>query len=261
MHPIKILKGHPTSFPEVNAVLEVLLTQIQAILGDYFTGMYLHGSLANGDFNPGRSDIDFLVVTTGEIPEKVLITLFRMHADITASGIKWADRLEGSYIPLQALYRYDPQVANHPALRINGSFGIDHHASDWIIQRYIIRENGIVMAGPPLKTLIDVVHPDELRRSSWGILHEWWLPMLDDPRRLHSSEYQAYAVLTMCRVLYTLHFGQVASKTVAARWAQETFSGQWDALIEQALAWQHGIQLDKIEETRKMIRFALELSG
>ena len=37
-----------------------------------------------------------------------------------------------------------------------------------------------------------------------------------------SQGYQAYAILSMCRVLYTLEFGTVVSKPAAARWAQGT---------------------------------------
>jgi hypothetical protein len=44
------------------------------------------------------------------------------------------------------------------------------------------------------------------------------------------SEYQAYAILTMCRALYTLQHGTVVSKSVAARWAQEVLGERWAAL-------------------------------
>ncbi len=36
----------PTPYLEVNAVLNELLPDVQAILGDRFIGMYLYGSLA-----------------------------------------------------------------------------------------------------------------------------------------------------------------------------------------------------------------------
>jgi streptomycin 3"-adenylyltransferase len=48
--------------PEITAVLHMLLSNVQSILADRLIGMYVHGSLACGDFNPQRSDIDFLVV-------------------------------------------------------------------------------------------------------------------------------------------------------------------------------------------------------
>ena len=41
----------PTPYPEVNAILNVLLADVRAILGDQFVGFYLYGSLASGDFD------------------------------------------------------------------------------------------------------------------------------------------------------------------------------------------------------------------
>jgi len=223
-----------------------------------FTGMYLGGSLASGDFDPQRSNIDFVVVTAGELPDEMLSALEALHVRIAASGSKWAKRLEGSYIPQHALRRYDPAHARHPALSVDGSFGVDGHGSDWVIQRHIMREQGVVVAGPASQALIDPVQPNDLRRAALGILREWWAPQLHDPARLHSSEYQAYAILTMCRALYTLQYGTVVSKPVASRWAQEALGERWAALIERALAWRHDAQLDNLNETLDFIRYTLE---
>ncbi len=248
----------PTPYPDVNAVLHGLLSGVQSILGDHFIGMYVYGSLASGDFNPQSSDIDFLIVTTDELPDEMLPALEAMHARITASGLKWATRLEGDYIPQSALRRYDPAQAWYPHLGMDGHFDVEHHGSDGVIQRLMIREQGVALAGSAPQALIDPVQPDDLRRAALGILLEWWAPMLHDPARLHSSEYQAYAILTMCRALYTLQYSTVVSKSLAARWAQEALGERWAALIQQALAWRHGTQLDDLNETLDFIRYTLE---
>jgi len=250
----------PTPYPDVNTVLRLLLSRVQAALGDYFIGMYVHGSAASGDLDPQRSDIDFLVVTADVLPEEMLPVLEAMHARITASGLNWTPKLEGSYIPQQALRRYDANHAHHPALRMDGSFDVDEHGSDWVIQRHVIREKGIVVAGPAPQTLIDPVQPNELRRAVLGTLREWWKPQLHDRSRLQDPEYQAYAVLTMCRALYTLQHGTVVSKAVAARWTQEELGERWAALIERALAWPQGAQSDEMDETLDLIRYTLELA-
>ncbi len=164
---------NPTPYPDVNAVLRVLLSRVQTVLGDYFIGMYVHGSTASGDLDPERSDIDFVVVTADELPDEMLPALAAMHARIAASGLKWAAKLEGSYIPQQALRRFDTTHAQYPALRVDGSFGVDQHGSDWVIQRHIIREKGVVVTGPAPQTLIDPVQPNELRRAVLGTLREW----------------------------------------------------------------------------------------
>jgi hypothetical protein len=108
--------------------------------------------------------------------------------------------------------------------------------------------------------MIDPVAPQDLRRAVLGYLREWWAPMLKDPARLRSREYQAYAVLTMCRALYTLEHGTVVTKDAAARWAQETLDPRWTALIERALAWPRGAQADQLNETLDLIRYTLRRS-
>ena len=46
----------PTLYPDVNEILNVLFSSVKEILGDQFVGMYLYGSLANGDFDSGGID-------------------------------------------------------------------------------------------------------------------------------------------------------------------------------------------------------------
>lgn len=249
---------NPTPYPDVNAVLHRLLSSVQGILGDCFVGMYVQGSLAGGDFDPQRSDIDFVVVSAAELSDETFRALEGMHAHMRASGRPWAARLEGLYIPQHALRRYDPAHARHPWLGMDGHFAVEQLGSDWVIQCHVLREQGVALAGPAPCALIDPILPDDLRRAQRATLQEWWAPQLHDPTRLRSSEYQAYAVLTMCRALYTLQHGTVVSKPVAARWAQQTLGERWAALIGRALAWPSGLQADELDETLGLLRYTLE---
>ena len=257
--PPMTAQANPTPYPDINAVLHLLLTSVQAALGDHFVGMYLHGSLASGDFDPQRSDIDFVVVTAGALPSALIPALAALHTRMIDSGMQWATKLEGTYFPQQALRRYAPSDALYPSLN-EGSFYMGGHGSDWVIQSHILREQGIVLAGPAQRSLIDPVAPDDLRRAMRELLREWWAPMLHDTARLRSNEYQAYVILTMCRALYTLETGAVVSKPVAARWAQAALGARRAALIERALAWRPGMPLDMLAETLGMIQHTLERS-
>ena len=248
---------HPTPYPDVNAALNVLLSSVQTILGDHFVGMYLYGSLASGDFNPETSDIDFLVVTADEIPDEMVRDLEAMHTRLMSSDLKWAIKLEGAYIPQHAIRRHGPNNLPRPCIN-EGSFYLAPQESDWVIQRHIIREQGVVLAGPTPRTLIDPVEPKDIWWAVLAFLKEWWAPMLEESGRLHSSEYQAYAIVTMCRVLYTLEHGTIVSKPVSARWVQEALGEDWAGLIEQALAWRHDEQLDKFNEAVDFIRYTVE---
>lgn len=253
----------PTPYPDVNEILKLLLISVQRVLGNQLVGMYLYGSLSSGDFNPKSSDIDFLVVTTSTLSDKAIAELRSMHERIWKSGLKWASKLEGSYIPKRDIRRHDPRSAPCPTVN-EGEFYLDQRGSDWIIQRYVIREQGIVLAGPDPKLLIDPVGPEDIRRAVKGVLQEWWFPMLEDPSWLknHGSEYHAFAILTMCRALYALDYGAIVSKPRAARWAQRDLGDRWGRVIERALAQPVGSEdsnlynesLALIGFTRDMVR-------
>ena len=50
----------PTAYPELNEVLQEMVTSLQAILGDHLLAIYLQGSFAAGGWDED-SDVDFLV--------------------------------------------------------------------------------------------------------------------------------------------------------------------------------------------------------
>jgi predicted nucleotidyltransferase len=249
----------PTTNPDVNAVLSLLLSNVRSILRERFVGLYLYGSLASGDFEPHSSDIDFVVVTTDSLPDEIITALKEMHAHLIASGLKWAAKLEGSYITRSALRRYNSTDGPFPCVN-EGEFYLAHHESHWIIQRHILREQGVVIAGPKPTALIDPVERNDIQQAILGFLHEWWSPMLAKPARLQSTEYQAYAVLTMCRALYTLETGTNASKPAAAHWAQITLGEPWSELIHWALTWQTEPPLNRMNETLDFIKYILDRS-
>jgi len=253
----------PTAYREVNEILDLLLTGVQEILKSQFVGMYLYGSLSTGDFNPESSDIDFLVVTTGTLSNKIIAELESMHQRIWKSGQTWASRLEGSYIPKREIRRHDPRNAPCPTVN-EGKFFLDKRGSDWIIQRHVIREQGVILAGPDPKTLIDPVNPKEIRSAVKGVLNEWWFPMLEDPTwlREHGSEYHAFAILTMCRALYTLEKGTIVSKQTAARWVQGKLGESWSQVIEEAIhAQKHGAEASGLfNNALQLIRITREMA-
>ena len=225
-------------------------------LGEHFTGLYLYGSLADGDFDPARSDIDFVVVTEDELPNETIQALEAMHSRLWATGEKWYKKLEGSYIIRTALRRYNPADGPFPCVN-EGRFYLARHESDWILQRVLLRKYRATVAGPDIRPMIDPVSSEEIQGAVNGYIQEWWRPMLDNPERLHDRHYQAYAALSMCRASYTLQSGRVASKTESARWAQQTLGERWTGLIERALAWPQGEQADEFSETLAFMQFVL----
>jgi hypothetical protein len=74
---------------------------------------------------------------------------------------------------------------------------------------------------------------------------------------------QAYAILTLCRALYAIHYGEQVSKKRAASWVQEQFP-QWTGLIQNAFIWRSDpAKYEKVNpetmmpETLRFIEFAV----
>ncbi len=253
----------PTPYPEVNEVLNLLHSNAKEVLGEQFIGMYLYGSLSSGDFNPATSDIDFLFVTKDSLSEETTSKLKSMHKEAWATNHKRAGELEGAYIPKDLIRKHDPNGAPCPMIS-EGEFYIDQRGSDWIIQRHVVREYGVVIEGPDPKTLIDFVTPEDIRGSVMGVLNEWWFPMLDEPLWLrdHEAVYRSFAVITMCRVLHALAHGTVTSKPKATQWARRKLDEPWKQLIDKAVAVSNHEEGDvPLDETLGFIRFVKEHIG
>jgi len=250
----------PTPYRDVNEVLNLLLSKAKEILREQFIGMYLYGSLSSGDFNPETSDIDFLFVTAGRLSDEAIGKLGAMHDRIWGTGLKWAAKLEGAYVPRALIRRHNPNGASCPVIN-EGKFYVSGLGSDWIIQRHVVREHGTIVEGPDPRTLIDPVGPDDIRSSILGVLHEWWFPMLDDPAWLcdHEDGDRAFAVITMCRVLHALEEGTIVSKPKAVQWAHARLDEPWKKLIDKAMAVsQHQEQGMNLDETLDFIQFTME---
>lgn len=267
--------NHPIPYPEVNTILHELFAGVQSILGDHFIGMYLFGSLATGDFDQD-SDVDYVVVTDDVLSNELVSALQDMHVRIATIDSWCATQLEGSYVPQGALRRYDPVRALHlhidrgrgerlKMMRIENELLSRAWWGGWVLLRDMLREKGITLAGPAPRTLIDPVSPEELRQAALAVLQGWAAQILDTPAEIDSRGYQSYTVLTLCRILYTLQNGSVASKPVAARWAQETLDPRWIPLIERAwLGRQKGgvkAEPHDVNETLEFIRYTFASSA
>ena len=102
-----------------------------------------------------------------------------------------------------------------------------------------MRERGVTLAGPSPHTLIDPIAPQVLQRTVADTVDAWAIPKLHQPELLRTRGSQAYVVLTLCRMLYTLATGQIVTKRVAATWALATLEARWRLLIERAWVGRH----------------------
>jgi hypothetical protein len=103
------------------------------------------------------------------------------------------------------------------------------------VMRWTLREHGVALLGPVPKEFIDPVTSTQLRHEMQGVLAEWADYLRTEPEQLGNAWLQPHAVLSHCRILYTLDHGVVASKRVAGLWARDTVDAEWSSLIQRAL--------------------------
>jgi len=250
-----------TLYPEVNTGAQELLRGISAVLGAQFVGMYLLRSLALGDFHPESSDLDLLIVTTAALADETVAALRELHQRVDHTTSPWARRIDAVYLPQGALREPVPTADRFPTVEWQGPLALEPLEPGWPIQRYTLREHGVVVSGPEPRSLLDCVHPDELRQASMGIVEEWQARAQRDPSWvawLQAPSNHAFVTLTLCRLLYTLHTGSVASKPAAARWVEGTLPGRWSDLIRRATSEEHTTEVvadDELHETLAFLEY------
>ncbi|WP_246580699.1 aminoglycoside adenylyltransferase domain-containing protein [Deinococcus aestuarii] len=243
---------------EVGALLDRLGADIRHALGDRLVGLYLYGSLVAGDFDPERSDVDLLAVLSSEVGEEDVEELNRMHARLVEDFPAWNDRIEVDYLPLAALrtFRTEPGVMirispGEPLHLLNAG---PHYLVNW----YLARQSGVTLFGPPPGEVIPEITRAEFVAGIRGHVGAWpgWVT------EMHHPGGQAYAVLTLCRALYTTTHGEQLSKRRAGLWAQERLP-EWSSLIGWALDWWYGggLQTPDQDHFAQTARFVEDVAG
>lgn len=100
---------------------------------------------------------------------------------------------------------------------------------------------GVTLIGPAPETLLPPI-TDEMFFAALVREVEYLRAEIMNPASEWRSRrfYRAYAVLTLCRILYSYRRGQVVSKPHAARWALRTVPTRWHPLIRAAVASDRG---------------------
>lgn len=236
MSIVHINNQQPTPYHDLNRVLHELVTAVGGILGEDFVGAYLQGSFAVGDFDL-HSDVDFLVVMRQELSLPQVEALRGVHGRVYAMNSRWAKHLEGSYFPAETL-RAAPRAGEALWYIDNGSRVLERsdHCNTLVV-RSVLREQGVTLAGPAPETLLDQVPREALRREIYTTMQERGQEILQAPDRVNNRFYQAYTVLSYCRMLHDLHRGQIGSKLAGAEWViYQGLAREWDGLIERSWA-------------------------
>lgn len=246
----------PEQLPAVGELLDELRLRLLGELGENLVGLYLYGSLALGDFDPERSDLDLLAALTREVGEQELPALRALHAEFVRKHPDWDDRVEVAYVSTSGLRTFKSQASAVAIVSPGEPLHLKEVGREWLIDYHVVREHGMTLLGPPPHTLIDDISRDEFTTAVREHLESWREPLPLRP----TLRLQRYAVLTMCRGLYALRHGRQTSKLQAALWVQREFP-EWAPVIERALAWTKDAPAPATEtdrhDTARFVEFAL----
>ncbi len=223
----------PTVFPELNELLAELVHRVESALGENLVGAYLVGgfALGGGDL---QSDCDFVVVTEERVTTEQERELREFHAEIPTRSGHWPHDLEGSYAPrvdlatLEALDR-EWLYVNRGGREMEWSTHCNTEDVRWTLRRH-----GITLAGPDPRRFVAEVPADVLRATMPAQIASF-LPDLLSWTSFDIAWAQRYAVTALCRMLYTLETGEVASKPTSLQWAKSAVPAHWHGLIQQTI--------------------------
>src|SRR5579862_2857030 len=245
-----------TPYPAINTVVTEWAEGLKRLLGEKIVGLYLSGSLAYGDFVPGRSDIDLEAVVRNPLPEDELRSIEELHREVERRCPEWLERIECSYVPLELMRELTPPAKTRPWWGFGTLYAEASAGHEWIINHYLLSRHGVALEGPDFNELIPPIDIHDVRQASARGLFQEWAPKIDDSAWLSNSHYQSYFVLNLCRILHTVIHGQPGSKKVAGQWAKATYP-QWENLIEEAERWVYGEQMKRQADAVAFLRFAV----
>jgi Domain of unknown function (DUF4111)/Nucleotidyltransferase domain len=234
--------------PTVLPVINRLKASIVEVTGSSLVGLYVFGSLVEGDFDPAVSDIDLIAVLEDSPSEPLATGLRLMHDDFARANLEWDDRIEVVYISKEGLAHCRTETTSMGIISPGEPFQVVQAGTEWILNWYPARASSMTLIGQPLTTLIPPIPAEEY-------IHELRLYLADFKNRIDvyaPPGPQAYAILSICRGLHSLREGHRLSKRQAASWARHEFP-KWANLIEQAVEWRDRQRDVDVEDGRGTI--------
>lgn len=228
-----------TNCPKViKAEMNTLQTEFSRLSGLHLSGIYLHGSLALGGFQPARSDIDMIVVTSEQIgaaSERVAIELL-LRVSKFPSPVDVYFLLEHDITPFQQplpfmLHYSEQRREDYEQMLRSNAWKQENeqrqYDSSLAIYLTVLHRKGICLVGKPIEEIFPHVSEQIFRDALVANFQEL------QKRRLQDI---VSFVLNACRSYAYLCDGALLAKDEGADWGLAYLPEIYHPLIQQALA-------------------------
>jgi Nucleotidyltransferase domain len=172
------------------------------------TSVWAHGSLAGGDYQPGRSDLDLVAILDRPCTPAEQQQLGKVHESL-AGAFALASKLHCSYCAAGQL--------DDPAhVHLTWAHEEFMHRRVTPVTRRELHDFGLVLYGEAPAALLPPVTGDQLAEFVVQDLEGFWLPALDDhPERWNRDIWVDLGLLTLARAAVTLRDGRLITKAEA----------------------------------------------
>ena len=214
---------------KVKSTMDNITNKFLSILDDNLVGIYLHGSVAFGCYNPHISDIDFITVTKTEptfAQKKEIISFILDINDICEKGIEMSFVLEKDCLDFVYPTPYHLHFSNyHKPFYIND---IDSHLKklqgtdkDLAAHFTVINNVGITWYGKDKEQVFSPVPKEYYLDSIKFDIESAKEDILDNPM---------YIILNLCRVYAYMQENLVLSKKDGGKWGIENINAFRDTI-------------------------------
>ena len=230
---------------ELSTLLHDIQADLPSLLKGNLVGIYLHGSATQKSFNPKRSDVDVIVVTHRNLSDAQFRRVDAWLAEASCAN-PWTRRLQMPFLIRGEVLKMNSRACLYQF----GDFhrtGSDGNPIIWMD----VMKNGIVLYGPRADSFVPPIGHQILwsaLKREVHYLREEFCEKPDSPWRDVRS-YRSYAVLTLCRILYSSRHGTIVSKPGAGAWAIKRLPKGWEKMIRQALEIDEGRSRRSISRT------------
>jgi len=169
--------------------------------------VWAHGSLAGGDYQPGRSDLDLIAILDRPCTALEQQDLGEVHESL-GGVIELASKLHCSYCVVGEL--------DDPA-RLHLTWAHEQFMRRRLtpVTRQELHEFGLVLYGEAPAALLAPVTGEQLAEFVVQDLEGFWLPSLDHRERWDRDIWVDLGLLTLARATVTLRDGKLISKAEA----------------------------------------------
>ena len=231
----------------IQSEVTTLQTELQRLLDQNLLGIYLHGSLALGGFQPGRSDIDVIVVTAQRIDLQtkrrcieLLLRISEMPCPLDIRFLVEHDLFPFQHPLLCDLHYRETQRESYQQELRSGTWKHWNDSAqrdpDLAVHLTILHRYGIGLYGKPIAEVLPPVPERDFRDAIIKDVQVAQGEPLHDPISF---------VLNACRACAYLHDGALLSKDAGGVWGLAHLPEHDHPLIHQALALYRGERLGR----------------